>query len=77
MFTVRIDGKEAAVYQFKDIQIGDFFACESGTFIKCYKSIHGANAINLKTKASFSFASESIVDPISIEWGDEEDVYSD
>lgn len=72
MFTVRIDGKEVDVYQFKDIQSGDFFACENGVFIKCYESIHGANAINLKTKCSWSFAPENIVDPISIEWGDEE-----
>lgn len=73
MFTVRIDGKEAAVYQFKDMRKGEFFASDNCVFIKCHESICGWNAINLKTKCSIQIAPETVVDPILIEWGDEED----
>ena len=74
MFTVRIDGKEVDVFQFKDLRNGEFFACNGIVFVKCHASIENWNAVNLKKHLSVHVASETIVDPILIEWENEEDV---
>ena len=71
MITIKIDGQEDVAYQFKDLQNGDVFACGSNVYVKADIGV-SLNAVGIKVKGMTRILREMIVEPIELEWEDED-----